>query len=110
MVKRSLDPGHVTDTHRDYAERELGCVSSVLQHERHYGPDLCGRTILLTICPKFLLDEDMRNGRRAAGTGECHQAVLIDVSIREIDQALVSAPVMPVKIRAVKKRVHRVEQ
>src|ERR1700733_9972848 len=44
------------------------------------------------------------------GAGKCHQAVLINVPIRKIDQTLVPASVMPDEIRTVGKRIHRIEE
>src|ERR1700722_5296186 len=52
----------------------------------------------------------MGDRRRATGAGKGHQAVLINVTIRKIDQTLVPTSVMPVEIRAVEKRIHRIEE
>jgi hypothetical protein len=81
----------------------------MFQDERDYSLNLCGRTLFLTIDTEFLLYEDMGKGRWTARAGKSHESILINVPVREVDQALVSAPVMPVEIRAGEEGIRRIE-
>src|SRR5580692_9357392 len=110
MIESSLDPGHVANSHGEYAERKLRGFSGVLQDTRHHSLNLRRGTLLLTVYSEFLFDQHMGDRWRTTGAGKCHQAVLINVTIREIDQTLVPTSVMPVEIRAVEKRIHRIEE
>jgi len=100
----------VANSHGDYTKRKLRGFSGMLQDKRHHSLNLRRGTLLLTVYSEFLFDQHMGDRRRTTGAGKCHQAVLINVTIREIDQTLVPTSVMPDEIRTVGKRIHRIEE
>ena len=82
----------------------------MFQRECYHGLNLRRTTVLLTVNPKLLFHEHMRNSRRASGPWESDEPVLINVTIGKIDQALVATSIVPVEVGAVEKRIHRAEQ
>src|ERR1700733_12536542 len=109
MIQGGLNSHHVTNAHRNDAQRNLWSVLGMFQDERDDSLNLCGRTLFLTIDTEFLLHEDMGKGRWTARAGKSHESILINVVVGEVDQALVSASVMPVEIRAVEEGIHCIE-
>src|SRR5437588_6148291 len=63
-----------------------------------------------TIDAQLLLRQIMIDHRRPSRTGKGHQAALIDVVIREVNQGLVAAAVMPVQIAGAYEWDHHVQQ
>jgi hypothetical protein len=73
MIESGLDPGHVANSHGDYAQRKLRGFSGMFQDKRHHSLNLRRGTLLLTVYSEFLFDQRMGDCRRTTGAGKCHK-------------------------------------
>src|SRR5258706_9148627 len=97
-IKGGLHAIHVFDAHRDDAERRAGPLMRMPDYQFDDFVYLGGRTLLQPINPRLLLDHFMSNHGRPTRAWEGDKAVLVDVVVREIDECLVTAAVVPVEI------------
>jgi hypothetical protein len=106
----------VLDPHRDDAEGlpVLGWpghhAGGVVQHQLHHPGHLGPRTLLLPVDVGALLDHDVSHGGLRPGVREGDQAVAVHVVVRERDQALRAAAVVPVEGPGREKPRHEVQK
>ena len=97
LIQRRLDALRVRNAHRDNAERFPRPAGNMLKNELDNADDLGRRGFVAAIKLGAPRHQHMRNRVAGAGAGERDQPVVIDMPVRERDQRLVAAAIVPVE-------------
>src|ERR1039458_338680 len=81
LVEGSLNPIHVANAHRNYAQGLIWATSSMFEHERYHPLHFLRRALFLAIHTNLLFNQDMANRGRSAWSRKRDQAILIDVVV-----------------------------